>query len=498
MSKADLSLDGFSGVMEAVVEAAKRFRHYEEQYRSNADAFGRLQQEFQQIRDTATQLHSLSEERLAALSSMNIELKARHAQGEQTLAETQALLVEIKQLQPKLEQSLAAVESRQQVDGGQAAQLAQTVAVLQSLVEQVQARQSQLEQSLVAVETLTKDLGKRATDRAGDWSGVQKLAEHTAERQAQSEKALAIIQSAQQGEKGVKSHFEKSLNTVRSMAVDFDKRLAQIEITVSAIKASGTDATAINLQSVDTARRLIEDLGERQATLQTLIDQIQQTSAQTAEQVAKVNEQVTRLEKTSSQALEEAQAAGTKAANALEKAAQQPAAGSALAVVAVPAENQEQASTDFQGFLQRCYQDHTAAVDRHNQLQAQARAALRDLPALAENAVHKFSDQARARIEQLWTGWLQPREQRVSEMEARFDEISDKAAAMHEALEQVVAAQRQDPTTPPEWAETLHAADAARAAEIKFLKTMVWITLAAVALSYGLVVYAVILRGSAS
>lgn len=482
--------------MEAVVETAKRFRRYEEQYRSNEEGFARLQQEFQQIRDTATHLNSLAEERLAALSSLNIELKARHAQGEQTLAETQALLAEIRQLQPKFEQGLAALESRQQVDGGQTAQLAQTVAVVQSLVEQLQARQSQLEQSLVTVETLINDVGKRSADRAGDWNSLQKLAEQTAERQAQSEKALTIIQNTQQAEKGVTSHFEKSLNTVRTMAVEFDKRLAQVELSLNAIKASGSDATAINLQSVDTARRLIEDLGERHATLQALIDHVQQTAAQAAEQAAKVDGQVGRLEKTSSQALEEARAAGVKAAKALEKA-EQPATAGGVAVVAPP-ENQEQASTDFHGFLQRCYQEHTAAVDRQNQLQAQTRAALRDLPSLAENAVQKFSEQAGKRLEQLWSGWLQPREQRVAEMEARFDDIAEKATGLHEALEQALGAQQQDTTTPPEWAESLHAASVAHSSELKFLKTMVWITLAAVALSYGLVVYAVILRGPAS
>jgi hypothetical protein len=278
------------------------------------------------------------------------------------------------------------------------------------------------------------------------------------------------------------------------MSVEFDKRLAQVELSLSAIKATGTDANAINQQSVETARLLIGDLGERQGTLQAMIDHVQVTAAQAAEHVARVDEQVSRLEKTSAQALGEAQSAAVKAAAALEKAAQP--ASAAVALVVSP-EEQGQASASFQTFLEHCQKDHMAAVDRHNQLQAQTRAALRDLPSLSEGAVQKFSEQAGKRLEQLWSNWLQPREHRVAEMDSRFDEIMERAAGLQEALEHALGQQKPD-TEPPEWAESLRAATMGYGSELKFLKTMVWITLAAVALSYGLVIYAVILRSPTS
>ncbi len=495
MSQADLSFEGLTGVLDAVVETAKRFRRYEEQYQANEAAFDRLQQQFTQMLETAGHLHSLTEERLAAVSALMVELKARHSQGEQALADARDLIEQVKLLQPKLDQDLAALGTRQQVDSERTIQLAHTLDVVQALVEQLQTRQGQLEQSLMTLDTLLRDQGKRNGDRDGDWNGVRGLAEQVAERQAQCEKALSIIQNTQQAEKGVISHFEKSLNTVRTMAVELEKRVGQVEVSLAAIKANGSDASNINLQSVEAARRLMEDLGERQATLQTLIDQAQQTAANAAEQVARVDEQVNRLEKTSALALEAAQSAAQKAAQALDQAAQA-AASPAPAIVAAP-DDPEQAATDFQGFLQRCQEDHQAALDRNNQLQAQMRAALKDLPAMGESAIQKFFEQGRSRLEQIVNNWFQHREQRVTEMESRFDEMLEKTVALHQQLEKSSAAAAPAAVS-PEWAENLEALSAAHGSELRFLKTLLWITLAAVALSYGLIVYAMILRSPAS
>ncbi len=480
MSQADLSFEGLTGVLDAVVETAKRFRRYEEQYQANEAAFDRLQQQFTQMLETAGHLHSLTEERLAAVSALMVELKARHSQGEQALGDARDLIEQIKLLQPKLDQDLAALGTRQQVDSERTIQLAHTLDVVQALVGQLQARQGQIEQSLMTLETLLR---------------VRGLAEQVAERQAQCEKALSIIQNTQQAEKGVISHFEKSLNTVRTMAVELEKRVGQVEVSLAAIKANGSDASNINLQSVEAARRLMEDLGERQATLQTLIDQAQQTAANAAEQVARVDEQVNRIEKTSALALEEAQSAAQKAAQALDKAAQA-ASSPAPTIVAAP-DDPAQAATDFQGFLQRCQEDHQAALDRNNQLQAQMRAALKDWPAMGESAIQKFFEQGRARLEQIVNNWFQHREQRVTEMESRFDEMLEKTVALHQQLEKSSGA-AAPAAVPPEWMESLEAVSAAHGSELRFLKTLLWITLAAVALSYGLIVYAMILRSPAS
>ena len=78
-------------------------------------------------------------------------------------------------------------------------------------------------------------------------------------------------------------------------------------------------------------------------------------------------------------------------------------------------------------------------------------------------------------------------------MEGRYDAIVEKAAQAQEALERL-RADSQPQTAEPGWVEALEQASATHSSELRFVKTLLWITLAAVGLSYGLVVYAVILR----
>ncbi len=104
MSKADLSLNGLVGAVETVVESARRLQELEEHYQANEASFGAIRQQFQQIQESATQLQSLTEERLADLITLNVELKARHASGEQTLDEVKAWLDKLKAQQAKTEQ----------------------------------------------------------------------------------------------------------------------------------------------------------------------------------------------------------------------------------------------------------------------------------------------------------------------------------------------------------------------------------------------------------
>ena len=393
--------------MQALVETAKQFQEYEERYEANAASFSRLEQQFQQIQDSANQLQSLTEERLAALTTLNVELKARHYQGEQTLAEVKTLAEGLELQRAKIEQSLAAVETRHQVGGERSSQLAQTLHVMETLVDQLQARQSQLEQSLVTIEALLQDQGRRYAGREENWVSLRSLVEETADRQAQTEKVLSVMQATQHAEKGLIAHFEKSLNTVRSVGVELEKRQAQFELALASMKATGSDATNINLQSVGAVRGMMQDLGDRQAAMQALIGEVQQAAFRANEQLTRVDEQIAKLEKASAQALEGAQAAEALAARALEKAAAQPTA------VTMRPEDEQQASLDFQTFLERCEQDVRAGTEQRGKLQAQLRAALEDLPGHAEPAIQKFVEQSRARLEQIWTGWLQPREQRV-------------------------------------------------------------------------------------
>lgn len=224
MAKADLSFNGLIGVMEAVVETAKHFQEFEDRYRANEASFNQIQHQFQQMQEGAAQLQSLTEERLAALSGLNVELKVRHSQGEQTLAEVRSLVEEMKAQQARLEQGLSTSETRHQLDAERSGQLAQTLGVVEALVEKLQGRQSQLEQSLVAVKTLIRDQDKRQARREDALSEVRSVAEQVADREAQTEKALGVLQSTQQAEKGLITHFEKALNTVRSMVVELEKR----------------------------------------------------------------------------------------------------------------------------------------------------------------------------------------------------------------------------------------------------------------------------------
>src|SRR5712692_6679379 len=214
VSTAQLSFNGLVGAAEAIVETAKHLHELEEHYRANEGSFGRIEEQFRQIQESAAQLQSLTEERLAAMSALTIELKARHSQGEQALAEIKGFLEETKK-------TVAEGHGRSQAESERSSQLAQTVQVIQTIVEQLQGRQSQLEQSLVAAEALITDQGKRNGESA-EWKTLRSLVEQTSERQGQSEKAVGIVQAAQQAEKGLLDHFEKSLNALRNSAADLE------------------------------------------------------------------------------------------------------------------------------------------------------------------------------------------------------------------------------------------------------------------------------------
>ena len=435
MSKVDLSFNGLIGVVEALAETSKLFQDHEERYEANEAAF-------QQIQESANQMQSLVEERLAVLNALSVELKSRQA-------EAIARLEEIKLHQGQAEQGPVVADARRQVE-----QLGQTLGVIQTLVEQLQGRQSQVEQSLLTANTMLQDHAKRLAEHEGEWETLRGLTQQAADRQEQTDKALGAIQATQQAEKNLLSHLEKSLNTVRSMAVDLEKRLAQVEISIASMKATGSDATMIGLQSVDAVRGLMQDLAERQSTMQALLDDVLQKANRIDQQVAEVQKTGT-----------EAQAL---AAQALEKASQPVTAAVTVPVATVLAPEH---LAEFDQFLARCEQQNKEALDKR-------------LREATDGELQKFLEQSNTRLEQGWSNWLEPREQQIAEMEKRYESLAAKAGAAAD-----------NSSTPPGWAEAIEAACASHSSELRFVKTLLWITLAAVGLSYALVAYAVIPRG---
>lgn len=420
----ELSFNGLVGAMEAMLEAAKRFQEFEERYRANEAAFQQMQHEFRQMHENATQLQSLAEERLATLSNLNVELKARHSQGEQVLAEVRASLEEVKQ-------------AAATVDKGNhgSAEVAQTLGVVQALVDKLQSRQAQMEQSLLAVESLIRDQGKRQSQ--GDTAGV-------AQRQDQLEKALTTLEATQQAEKNLFSHFEKTVASLKTRVADLERRPTP--------KGGG-----------EPPARAVAEL---MAKLEEVRQSLEKSSAQAAQ-----------AQELSAQALEKASAAAS--------AAPPPAEGAV-------------APEEFSKFLARCEEDYKAALERENKLAAQWRKALDSLPTRAEGAIQRFLEQNQARQEQSFTAWMQQREQRTVELEKREEGVLNKVIERQHALENELLkrAGGTGSSVPQEWTQTMEAVSASHTNELRFLKTLLWITLAAVGLSYGLVAYAVILRSS--
>ena len=415
----ELSFNGLVGVMEAMLDAAKRFQDFERGYLANEAAFGQMQQQFRQMYDNAAQLQSLAEERLASLSNLNVELKARHAQGEQLLSDVKTLLEEARACQNRAEQAAGNVEK----GNHGTAELAQTLGVVQSLVDKLQTRQANLEQSLVATETLIKDQSKR---QGGD--------DQVTQRQDHLEKTLTSLQATQQAEKSVLTHFEKTVSALKARVGDLERR--------PATKGGGSN---------------------------------EQPAAAVAELTAKLEElreQTAKAQELSAQALEKATAAAS--------AAPAPAEG---VVAATPEE--------IRKFLAAC-------EERENKLTAQWRKAIDSLPTRADGAIQRFLEQNQARMEQSLNAWMQQREQRSVELDRRDEGILSKVIEKQRALEGELAkiGGTSGTSVAPEWTQGMEAASAAHTNELKFLKTLLWITLAAVGLSYGLVAYAVILRSS--
>jgi chromosome segregation ATPase len=438
LPNSDQPITGLLGAVETLVDTAKRLQELEDHYRANESAFAHMQEQFRQMQEASGHLQSLTEERLASLSALSVEMKVRHSQGEQVLGEIKATREELKNQQAKVEQSLGATDARLQVDADRSSQIGQTLEVLRALVEQVQGRQSQLEQSFVAIEALARDSQRSERDPSRD--DLQHLAEQTTERQARIERALSALQEARQGEKGMVAHLEKSLNTVRSAVVDLEKRQSQMELSVAAVKANGSDAAVIN-QSVDTVRALLQDLAERQSALQTRVDHAEETALRAAE--------------TSTQAAHQ---------NGTQLSADHPA------IAAAVDQTRQDLSEDFQQLIEQCHADYQSVLQQYQ-------AAFADLPQQAHAEMQHFLDGRRAQVEGSWQEWLREQEERIKRAEQGCT-----------AAEQAARSAR------PKWTENVEAASATHTSELRFIKTLMWVTLAAVGLAYALVAYAVILK----
>ena len=488
MANTDTSMNGLIGALEGVVETAKRFHEFEERYRTNETAFAQIQQKFQQMQEGATHLQSMSEERLASLNGLSVEMKARHSQGEQTLGEMRKVLDEIRA------QQKAAEQAGGQAQAAKAAEVAQTVGVVQSLVNKLQERQGKLEQSLLALDALAKDQGRRGADREKALGEIRSSTDAVADRQVRSEKALSAVQAAQQADKNLIAHLEKALNTVRTMAVDLEKRQAQLEATVAALKTNGGDAAANN-HTVDAVSKLLHDIGDRQSAMMSLVEETRQSAAKNSEEVARVDQQLSRLDKAAAQAQEGAKAARDLASQALEKAAAAPAvAVPAGPIIQMDPKEQEKLALDFKAFVSRCEADHKAALERETKIEAQLRKTLEILPSRGESAMQKFLEQGQGRVEKTVNGWLHQHGQRVADIEERNETIVSKLIETHRSMEAAISKVAGQGAPPPDWLQNMETLCNQTSAELRFVKTLLWVSLAAVGLSYVLVAYAVLLR----
>ena len=504
MPNSDQSSTGLLGFMEALGDTARKFQEFEDRYRANDASFQQIQQRFQQMLDQASQTQALAEERLAGLNALNVELKVRHSQGEQTWQETQSLLGEIRAQQAQWEKRLTGGEAQKKAEAERAKQLtdavravegltkrmeekqaqleaslravqeqqtrweqtlalgapqAASVSAVEARAEALEGRQAQLEGSLNALQARAEEQGQRYIDHEKVVSAARNLAHQLSDRVAQTEKTVSIMQATTEAERGLLGHFEKSLEAARSMAAEMQQRQAEMEVAMQSLKASGSEAPAASEKAL--------------AALRGQIDQAHQAAARAAEQ----------------------------AQQALAKAAERPAeTGVAIPVAKLSPEDQKKAGNDFQHFLTRCHADHKNLVEQMSRLQTQTRMTIEGLPSKAEGAVEKFLEQSRGHLEQTWNQWVQGRDKKMRDVEKCYDELMVKSIEAQQALERELSKAggaspaQQPPAIVTEWMEAVEANTATQTSELRFIKTLMWVSLAGLALAYGLVVYALILK----
>ena len=468
MRKPEQAAMGLVGAMEAMAEAAKRFEDFDQTYQANQAAFAQMQQQFHLIQQAAAEMNSAGEERIAALSAVNMELKVRHSQGEQTLQEVRALIQQIEARQVESEQKRAWSERQNHYDAEAAAHMSEALSSLQALVEQLQAQQAglaqgvaavqaqqqqweelwkaaetrwrssegqwrdsaeksesaartaaaveseleqgrqrhaQVEQSLAALQGAMQEQGQRYVDHEKILGTVRSLCHQVADRQAQVEKNATVLSATVEAEKGLIGHFEKSLDAVRSMAAEMRKRQAEIEVALNNLKASGREPAA----GGDKANGAVAAPG--------IVEEVKKAAAA-------LNDRMSAMEKKWVKAVEAAEAARQMAAKALEKGTA-PAAAVPVPVVEMSPEDKKKASSEFQKFLSQCQADYKAALEQQSKLTAQIKTALDAVPARAEEAAKKAGAEGRAHLEEVWKQFVHHHEHSVADLEGRYGQMTE-------------------------------------------------------------------------
>jgi hypothetical protein len=416
--------------------------------------------------------------------------------------EAKSLLGEVEALErAKAAETLAAkaMEQAQSAKSGVAA-----AAGPAAMAELQKAASQALERAKAAEALATKALDQAAKPGAAAAAPavvaeLQKSASQALERAKAAEAlaAKAIEQASKPAAPAATpaavAELQKSASQALERAKAAEALAAKAREQAQAAKSGAGSVAPVVLAELQKSASLALERAKAAETLAAkAIDQAQAAKSGTA---AAPPAAIAELQKAIAQAVERSKAAEALAAKALEQASQAAAAPAAVKI-ALTTEDQKKAVADFQQFLERCEKDHRALLDAQNRLQSQLRTTLEKLPSQVDPTIQKFLDQSRGRLEQVWSGWLQHREQRATEMEGRYDAMVEKAAQVQRVLDEQLAAgtQPQHSGVAPEWAENLEIATSTHTSELRFLKTLMWITLGAVGLAYILITYAFILR----
>jgi len=138
---------------------------------------------------------------------------------------------------------------------------------------------------------------------------------------------------------------------------------------------------------------------------------------------------------------------------------------------------------EMQGFLARYQADQEAALRRQRKFELQTTAALESLVELSTHAFQKIQQEGAARLEGMWSGWLEGRQKKLEELEARAASLTNGQAAgtaPPQAIEKLV--------------EVLQAGQEMHRSDLRFRKALVWLLLSAFTLGCLLVGLVVLLR----
>lgn len=144
--------------------------------------------------------------------------------------------------------------------------------------------------------------------------------------------------------------------------------------------------------------------------------------------------------------------------------------------------------SELQALINRFEKEQQAAVARHEKLEVQTRTLLEGLPALVQQAFQKLEEQNRGRLKHLWAGFQDEREHSLGEMESRLTgavrqslvEVRSLDAPMREDLMRVL--------------QDLEATVQKQRGELRFTKSLLWLTGSALVLVFVLVTYTILPR----